>query len=160
MNFFKTRHSVRLAFIPFILLVNSSFAADKSVAVNALNKSIQGVAWNSNMSQQADFNCDGKKDWAFLGKTKKEIVIAVVLAPISANSKVERVQLISNEIDGLTRPELTLESLDYDPRKMAGDIPGFQRSKTCSGLNFSPGETDTFHFFWDHQSGHLNYWRL
>jgi hypothetical protein len=39
---------------------------------------------------------------------------------------------------------LKAEDLDYDPREDPGyELPGFQRSKSCKGLNLSDGEIDT-----------------
>ena len=142
--------------IPLFLISGSSAAGPNALDMKVLDKEVPNVTWEKAKYQKGDFNCDGKIDHAYLGKTqKKEIVVAVVLGPISASSKVVKVLLTS---DGLTKPTLSLLSLDYNDKKNL-EIPGFKRSKTCLGLTLSPGESDNFYLFWNHESKTLDYYQ-
>jgi hypothetical protein len=56
---------------------------------------------------------------------------------------------------------LAVEDLDYDPPQALGyDLPGFQQSKTCKGLNLSDGETDSAHIYWNHKALRFGEWQL
>ena len=54
---------------------------------------------------------------------------------------------------------LQAESLDYDPKEDPGYVlSGFQRSKTCKGLNLSDGKIDSAHIYWNHESLRFDDW--
>jgi hypothetical protein len=57
--------------------------------------------------------------------------------------------------------ELTVEGLDYDPNQDIGyELEGFQRSKSCKGLNLADGLTDSAHIYWNLKAHRFDDWTL
>lgn len=49
----------------------------------------------------------------------------------------------------------------YDLIEAFGENPeGFRQSKTCKGLRLTDGECDSMHIFWNHETKHIDWWRL
>lgn len=119
------------------------------------------VVWEPQSAFVADIDCDGKADSVFVGRSTDQIDVAIIRA---ATPVLEGVPFGTHggaqDAMSSSKARLTLESLDYDPRDAdMGEIPGFLRSKTCQGLNLDDGDTDPVHFFWNHTSHHLGWWR-
>jgi hypothetical protein len=155
-----------LAITLLIGMVSVAFAEGVK-SLQLLQKASPEVEWQSQSKVTADFNCDGKHDVAYLGKTKANFFVSVILGPITKASLISTTTLrnvTSEDAQDSVReenPSLTTESLDYDTVEMFGENPeGFKPSKTCSGLNLSSGETDSFHFYWNHKTNELTWWRL
>ena len=56
---------------------------------------------------------------------------------------------------------IRIEDLDYNPVEDLGyDLPGFERSKTCKGLNLADDNTDSLHIYWNHKARRFDYWLL
>ena len=56
---------------------------------------------------------------------------------------------------------LTTEGLDFDPKEDLGYIlPGFQRSKTCKGLDLSDDQIDSRHIYWNRELHRFDSWSL
>ena len=117
------------------------------------------VAWNGKGVLAADFDCDGTEDYALEGRKGEGVAVMVVLGPVTPKSKISVEEIEADELCGVPIA-LSLESLDYDPGKEIGELPGFERSKKCKGLNLGSGECDAFHFFWNHKTAALDMWRL
>jgi hypothetical protein len=119
------------------------------------------VLWDPQSVLVADIDCDGKSDSAFVGRSSAHVAVGRIRAS-GAAPEVLAFGTGGHAQDEVSssNAELTVESLDYDPREMVGKIDGFQRSKVCKGLNFDDGETDSMHMFWNRRSGHLDWWRL
>ena len=119
------------------------------------------VKWESISELAADLDCDGRPDRALLGRHSGTIYVGVLLS-----SKREP-QLFGFAVDpGIQNAicaepaVLTIESLDYDPKEEGvGPIAGFRRSKRCKGLRLEGGECDSIHFFWNHKTRRLEWWR-
>jgi hypothetical protein len=117
------------------------------------------VAWNGKGLLRADIDCDGTEDYALEGRKGKDVLVMVILGPATQKSKVSTEEFPADELCG--EPiALTLESLDYDPGEEIGELPGFERSRKCKGLNLGSGECDAVHFFWNHKTAALDLWRL
>ena len=87
---------------------------------------------------------------------KREIAIVVFLHGTRKRPEILRFSATVRNPDSA---ELTVESLDYNPEAEIGaDLPGFQRSMTCQGLNLSDGEVDSAHIYWNHNSNHFEDW--
>lgn len=117
------------------------------------------VTWNGKGILKADINCDGTEDYALEGRKGKDVLVMVILGPATEKSKVSTEEFPADELCG-DPIALTLESLDYDPGEEIGELPGFERSKKCKGLNLGSGECDAVHFFWNHKTAALDLWRL
>ncbi len=93
-----------------------------------------------------------------MGVSESEIVIAVFLNGLDTRPEVLR---YSGKARNPKTAELKIEDLDYDPKEVIGsDLDGFRRSKACKGLNFSDGEKDSAHIYWNHKSHRFEDWTL
>ena len=117
------------------------------------------VTWNGKGVLTADIDCDGTEDYALEGRKGEDVLVMVILGPVTQKSKVAVEELPADELCG-DPIALTLESLDYDPGEEIGELPGFERSKKCKGLNLGSGECDAVHFFWNHKTAALDMWQL
>jgi hypothetical protein len=139
----------------FLVLLALQAAAQPALPA-AASKFVPGVTWRPNSVLTADFSCRGRKEQAILGSTATEIVIAVFLSGTSAPPEVLRYTAMARNARTAT---LTIESLDYDPKKQDDlDLPGFRRSRTCKGLNLSDGRVDSAHIYWNHDTKRFDDW--
>jgi hypothetical protein len=148
---------IRAPFVVCFLLtlVTHTAAADLSPKV-AATKYVPGVIWREHSVITGDFSCRGRKERAILGTSASEIVVAVFLDGTN-----QRPQLLRYSAEGRnpSRTVLKSEDLDYDPKEEIGTVlPGFQRSKSCQGLNLSDGQTDSTHIYWNHDSHQFDNW--
>ena len=101
------------------------------------------MAWQRRSIVSGNLSCHARKERAILGVSATEIVIAVFVNGLDVRPEVLR---YSGKARNPKTAELKIEDLDYDPKEMIGsDLDGFQRSKSCKGLNLSDGETDSAH---------------
>jgi hypothetical protein len=119
------------------------------------------VHWSRATAVQGDFDCDGQPDQAFLGRAGGRVYVGVVR---SGHRKPEVLDFAVNPgVQAAICAEpavLRIESLDYNPAEaVGGAIPGFRKSKTCKGLRLEGGECDSIHFFWNHNTKRLEWWR-
>jgi hypothetical protein len=121
----------------------------------AAAKFVPGVRWRPKSALIADFSCRGHREQAILGMTAKDIVVAVFLNGLTEKPEVLRYSAEARDPKSL---KLTIESLDYDPKEDIGDLPGFQRSRSCQGLNLSDEKVDAAHIYWNHETGHFADW--
>jgi hypothetical protein len=131
-------------------------AASQSAAATAAAKFFPAITWRPTSVITADFTCRGRKEEAILGATTSEIVVAVFVNGITQAPEVLR---YSARARNPRTAKLTIESLDFDPRKEEGyDLPGFRRSRTCKGLNLADGEVDSAHIYWNHDAKRFDDW--
>ncbi len=128
----------------------------------AARKSLPGVSWRAGSVVAADFTCRGRLDRAILGTEKSaETGKSNIVVAVFVNGTGRPPEVIRDGGRDAQRAKLTTESLDYDPEVSLGyPLPGFQRSKTCKGLNISDGETDSRHLYWNHIYGRFDSWSL
>ena len=129
-----------------------------------VSKRMKNVIWDKTSIVEVDINCDGKKDYAILGKSKQGVKVALVVAPVSKDSKIHSFEFLvgKHSQDSLCQlpAKLRIESLDYDPTEAVGKLPGFRPSKKCNAFGLTDDTCDSFHFYWNHQTNRLNWWRL
>ena len=130
-------------------------AADAPSLPAAAAKFVPGVRWRAKSALIADFSCRGYREQAILGMTAKDIVVAVFLNGLAEKPEVLR---YSSEARDPKSIKLTIESLDYDPKEEVGNLPGFQRSRSCQGLNLSDEKVDSAHIYWNHETGRFADW--
>jgi len=127
-------------------------AAGQDAVIKAAERFVPGLRWQAKSIVIADFTCGGHKQTAVLGTNKREVVVAVFL-----NGTNRRPVIIRDEARDPATVELAAEGLDYEPDY---PLPGFQSSKTCSGLNLSDGHIDSRHLYWNHGSRRFDSWSL
>jgi len=122
------------------------------------------IKWDESSTVRADVNCDGIPDTAKLGYIENRVRLTVIFGGDSMSSQSIEFGLgMSDYQDALcgTDAKLSIEDMDYDLIEIFGENPGgFEKSKTCSGLNIRAGECDSMHIFWNHNTRHINWWRL
>ena len=118
------------------------------------------VAWDAATRLVGDVDCDGIADTAFVGRTKSRVFVGLVRAA-SASPEVLSFAIDSGIQQAVCSDKAVLifESLDYDPGEAVGEVPGFQRSVTCKGLDLGDGDCDSIHMFWNTATQHLDDWR-
>lgn len=121
------------------------------------------IKWDESSTIEADMNCDGTPDVAKLGYFDKHVRLSVTISPNGSSQFIDFGLGMPGYQDALcgTYPVLTIEDMDYDLIEVFGENPeGFKRSKACKGLNVRAGECDSMHIFWNHETNHINWWRL
>jgi hypothetical protein len=122
----------------------------------AANKYLPSAAWRADSVIFGDFTCSVGKQWAILGTDAIEILIAVF---INGPRRKPEVLHYSGSARNASTAALSVEDLDFDPRNEIGyDLPGFQRSKVCKGLNLSDGGVDSAHIYWNRQAKRFDDW--
>jgi hypothetical protein len=114
-----------------------------------------------------DINCDEILDTIFTEHKNGKFIIDFKYSTNSINYKtqIEEFELATQSVqNGLCGKiaEIKLESMDYNPIEMVGELEGFKKSKTCSGINLytTDGECDSFHYFWNYKRKQMQWWRL
>src|SRR5688572_2030379 len=136
----------------------------RATAQQALQTARPGLMWR--YVRAIDINCDGMRDDIFTAQDATNYYVAAVIATRSGavRASVVRFQLAGNNQESFCgRPEpLKTESQDIDFPESVGEPPpqGFRRSPRCLGLRLAVGECDSFHLYWNHTSGQLDWWRL
>lgn len=110
-----------------------------------------------------DIDCDGREDAAQLEYFSNRAVLSVTLTRLEERQSLQIP--MANDPEWLEAcsgvPLLAAESTDYDiSRKLGSNPPGFVASTSCKGLKVLGDECNTIHVFWDHDSSHLDWWRL
>jgi len=129
--------------------------------IGAANKFMPGISWKENSVVIGDFTCRGRIEQAILGVSQPETARPYMILAVFLDGINKQPEIIRDSIHNPAYAELTTESLDYDPRENVGDtLEGFQRSKTCKGLNIADGQRDSFHIYWNHESREFDWWSL
>jgi hypothetical protein len=126
--------------------------------LNAAARYVPGVHWLQKSVVTADFTCSGHKQQAIPGSNSTDIVIAVFINGTAHRPEVLRYSAKVRNPEDVT---LEAEDMDYDPKEDLGyELPGFQRSKSCKGLNLSGGDKDSAHIYWNHVARQFDDWSL
>jgi hypothetical protein len=145
------------ALLVIVTLVGASPSVD---GLHRLAAAKPDVKWESATALSADFDCDGRADQAFLGRSGGRVFVGVVGTARSQPA------ILDFAVGGGMQPAicaepavLSIESLDYDPGEAVGEIDGFHRSKACKGLQLEGGQCDSLHLYWNHNTKRLEWWR-
>lgn len=143
-------------------IAQSDIGADRATAQQALQAAHPGLTWRRSLL--LDVNCDGVRDEIFTAQDATRYYVAAVIGTRgTTRASVVEFRLSGSSQDSFCgRPEpLNPESQDIDFREALGEPPeGFRRSTRCQGLQLMAGECDSFHLYWNHTSGQLDWWRL
>jgi len=136
----------------------------RATALRTLQAARPGLTWRH--VRTLDINCDGMRDDIFTARDATHYYVAAVIATRdgAGRASVVRFQLVGSSQESFCgRPEpLETESQDIDFPEIVGEPApqGFRRSTRCLGLRLAVGECDSFHLYWNHTSGQLDWWRL
>lgn len=138
----------------------ASAAAPSPEALNPVSLDV-GKAQPATVA--ADVDCDGVEDTARMEYVEDRVRVTVTLAATETSQSLEFGLGDSGAQESLCGNEATLEieDMDYDLIDAFGENPeGFRESKTCKGLRLMGGECDSMHMFWNHDTQHIDWWRL
>jgi hypothetical protein len=110
-----------------------------------------------------DLEGDGKADTVLLYQNRTSATVVVRFADPSEKPQHFTFGVDPSRENALCRmpARLQAESLDYDSTGATGEqIPGFVRSKDGKGFALVDGACDSIHFFWNHRTKRLQWWRL
>ena len=150
----------------FLALVSAGLAqvadrpsanSQQRTALRLLATAAPDVQWDLSSLIRGDIACDGRSDQAYVGHAKSKIYVGLYRA------RTGKAQILEFHVDGIHQDaicretaKLTVEALDYDPDL---DLRGYEKSKICKGLILSDGACDPLHFFWNHATSMMNWWR-
>lgn len=154
---------MRILVIILGLLASPLLAGGKAQPVEkakrGLGRAYPRVVW-SGEAAIADFDCDGRKDYAFLGKRGQRVYVGFQLSKKLA-IQVLQFGIGPDQQNSICEEpaEIAVEDLDFDPSG-AVEVEGLQLSGSCKGLQLIGGECDFFHIYWNHAAKRLDWWRL
>lgn len=147
-----------LAGVLAALACHLAAAADADVKA-AASRSVVDVSWQETSVLTGDFSCAGTQQFAILGTSLKEIVVAVFKDGLAQAPEVLR---FDSEARKAAEAKIRLEdsSLTLDEVKiLAGAVPsGYQPSSTCKGVRLSDDASDAAHIYWDHDAKRFDSW--
>lgn len=135
---------------PLAAIAQRPKPASKASALQALAAARPDVQWSADKVVTADLDCDGRPDYAALGRSEQKVFVGVVGS--QAKPEVLQFAIDPGEQAAICAEPATLrlESLEFDPREEVGNRAGFRRFRECKGLQLSGGECDAVHIFWSH----------
>jgi len=110
-----------------------------------------------------DLDADHHLDTVVLNQTRKQIEITVTYGNPKYPSEIFRFPVDPGLEDAVCAVPVTLkrEPLDYDLTKAVGyRVDGFVRSPHLYGFAVLDGKCDSLHFFFNHKTNRMQYWRL
>ena len=136
-----------MSFVLVLLVLHSTAASTATLVRNAAEHFYPEARWRESSAIRGNFTCSGQRQWAILGATASEILVAVF---IRGTTKQPEILRYAGSQRSSANSVLAIESLDYDPKiEIGSDLPGFVRSRSCQGLNLSDGQIDSAHIYWN-----------
>lgn len=133
-------------------------AADTDVKA-AADRFVSGIAWQPASVLKGDFSCAGQQQFAILGTSAHEIVVAVFTHGLAQAPEVLRFESAERKA-GEAKIRLEESTLSPDEVKtLAGaEPPGYRPSARCKGVRLSDDASDAAHIYWDHGSKRFDSW--
>lgn len=110
-----------------------------------------------------DLDADHRPDTVVLAQTPKQIEVTVTYGNPKFPSEVYRFPVDPHRQDAVCAVPVYLkrEALDYDLAKTVGyKVEGFVRSPHLYGFVVMDEKCDSLHFFFNHETNKIQYWRL
>ena len=144
-----------------LLFLSVACFASESSSIAAAQRHLPSVNWKTPSVVSGDFTCRGKTEYALLGTTERDIVVAVFTNGFEKSPKVLRYSAKARDPSSAV---LTIEDLDFDKKQFQKDIGylprGLVPSKTCKGLNMSDERVDSAHIYWSRNDKRFLDWVL
>jgi len=121
------------------------------------------AAITPNASISVDLDGDRKPDTVLLRQGANSVVVLVRFGDRSKKEEQFRFTVDPGREDAVCKlpVRLRIEPLDYDLTAALGEsLPGFVRSKSHNGFAIVDEACDSIHFFWNHRTKRLEWWRL
>lgn len=147
------------AFLITCSAANGAGISDEAFATAAAKRADDTVLWQPKSVISGNFTCRGRKEFAILGTSSKEIVIAVFARGVAKPIDLMRFSGIARSPDSAI---LSIEPLDFtidEFEREVGTVPdGLVPSKTCVGLNMTDQMIDSAHIYWHRKNGRFESW--
>ncbi|HTX60624.1 MAG TPA: hypothetical protein VMH02_13220 [Verrucomicrobiae bacterium] len=138
------------------LLLAAAFALGAPAFVGAAQTALASTTLN------LDLDGDGVPDRVTLTQGNGEAIVRVAFAARSHPAQRFSFPVDPGREDAVCALPVRLraESLDYDPAPALGAaLEGFVRSKTAHGFALVDERCDAIHFYWNHRTRRLAWWR-
>jgi hypothetical protein len=107
-----------------------------------------------------DLAGDGRLETVTLTEQKHAAVVSITYRDRHAPQRFTFVTDSSREDAICALPAvLRVESQDWDPTQAVGHVDGFVRSKSAQGFALVDGTCDSIHFYWNHRTHRVDWWR-
>ena len=121
------------------------------------------VQWSKESLVQGDFNVDQVADHAIVGYMKNRVVVAVQVGSASAAPRPQYLEFgvgVSQQAAICAVPaKLYVDALYCSPQ-VDESLAGCRESKLAQALSLSDDECDSIHFYWNHETKRIEWWRL
>jgi hypothetical protein len=118
-------------------------------ALSVLKAHEPTVTWVPSSLLKADFDFDGKDDYAFGGRAGARYVVGIVKGPVTDRSKYWTLGFSQNAGDQGALCSTSTASITPE----TPDIEGLDALPPNSkGINLADGACDSFHIYWDRQT--------
>jgi hypothetical protein len=125
----------------------------------AADKFAGNVMWRQGSVLEADFNCSGKVQYAILGTSAKEIVVAMFNQDLTQAPAILRFDI---DARNGTASKIRLDDYAMTPAEIAGvsgaEPVGYRQSTACHGVRLSDDSHEAAHIYWDHENGRFDSW--
>jgi hypothetical protein len=125
----------------------------------AATKFFSGAAWRESTVLVSDFNCTGGLQFAILGGSAKEILVAIFTKGLGQPPEILRFDADQHDI---LAAKMRLDDYTLSADEIAGvsgTAPtGYRPSGTCHGLRVSDEGIDAAHIYWDHDHQQFDTW--
>ena len=125
----------------------------------AAQKVSKEIAWHETSVLAADFNCTGTVQFAILGTSLQEIVVAMFSPDLT-----QAPALLRFAADARNRQAAKIRLDDYtmsasEIAGIAGAPPvGYRPSGACHGVRLSDDSSEAAHIYWDHDNRRFDSW--
>jgi hypothetical protein len=150
-----------ILFISILLIGSAAHSAsttDEEFVLSAAKRADAQIVWQSKSVINGNFTCRGRKEFAILGTSAKQIVIGVFAQNIAKPIEIMR---FSGVVRDPATATISIESLDFKTQDSNDDdsIPkSVTPSKTCVGLNMTDDRIDSAHIYWNRKSRRFESW--
>ncbi|MDQ2820050.1 MAG: hypothetical protein M3Y65_06600 [Pseudomonadota bacterium] len=134
-------------------------AIDTGPVQAAATKFSSAVTWRESTVLIADFNCTGNMQFAILGGSTKEIVVAMFTDGLDQAPALLRFEADAHELQSA---QLRLDNYTMSADEIAGisgkTPTGYRPSSNCHGVRLSDQGVDAAHIYWDHDHRRFDTW--
>jgi len=117
------------------------------------------VTWRESTVLAADFSCAGKVQFAILGGSPKEIVVAIFTEGLGERPALLRFEANAHDIRAA---KIRLDDYSLSAEEitgLSGTAPtGYRPSSNCHGVRLSDQGIDAAHIYWDHDHRRFDSW--
>jgi hypothetical protein len=125
----------------------------------AAEKFAPGITWRESAVLTSDFTCADQVQFAILGSSPKEVVVAIFIKGLDQAPELLRFDAAGRNLQA-TKIRLDDYSLTADEIAGVSGTPpvGYRPFTTCHGVRLSDDRYDAAHIYWDHEHQRFDSW--